>query len=89
MAAVSAMTSLEDLDWGIMMDKGSGDDNNKDAECIPLLPEGGVAPAADGEHVHLMPEYVGISQLMQRLTDSLPHTKIRVFRVPVINTTKK
>ena len=68
-------------------EKSSKCDAEKKTECIPFLPQkeqNGEAESTSGD-VELMPEYTSIAQLVERLCGYLPDTKIRVFRIPVLN----
>lgn len=95
--AVTHMTYLKELDWGIFNDKPTienGVDDETSAaraeierqrlQSIPIQaenkPESEEADSEEGPSV----EFVDINHLIERLGASLPDTKIRVFRVPVL-----
>lgn len=96
MKAVSRMTFLQQLDWGVVVDSSTTvvlDDestctaastNRKKTECIPFLPED-CDTDVNVAVVDLLPEYVSINQMLERLSVNLPDSKIRVFKVPPPN----
>jgi hypothetical protein len=100
------MTSLAQLDWGIMIDQSlstnlddsSPDSNdsttdpaesNKQKDGIPVLPENfDLSKTITPEETDSSLEYISVNQLVDRLCDYLPDTKIRVFKVPIISASK-
>ncbi|XP_013394337.1 uncharacterized protein LOC106161834 isoform X2 [Lingula anatina] len=62
--------------------EGSNRTPKKSIECIPFLPASTNHDSAESD-VSMLPEYVSIDQLMDRLCAFLPKAQIRVFRVPV------
>ena len=106
MRSVSEMTSLDQLDWGIMieqsstinLDDSSPDSNdsttdaierNKHKDGVPILPENFDLNQADNnELIDSSLEYINVQELLDRLCNYLPDTKIRVFKVPIISASK-
>ncbi len=86
------------MDWGILTDQtavviSDSESAEKTAsevergDRIPFqsdMPQEEMTTGRDD----IAQEYISISQLVQRLCDHLPDTKIRVFKVPTLSATK-
>ena len=75
---------LDDDDCSDPSEKSLKFDSEKKTQCIPFLPQN--SEKEESGDVELMPEYTSIAQLVERLCNFLPDTKIRVFRIPVLST---
>ena len=77
----------DDTDGSDPAEKSLKFDSEKKTECIPFLPQNNDKGETEGSigDVELMPEYTSTSQLVEKLCNFLPDTKIRVFRIPVLS----
>ena len=97
------MKSLVQLEWGIMVEQsssntldGSTDSNDsttgdkEKCNTIPFFPANFDLSIVEENKDHLddILEHLTVSQLVNRLSDFLPDTKIRVFKVPIISVSK-